>query len=300
MFRRVLVPLDGSHLAESALPAAVGLARCLGAEVTLFHAVERGAPVTVHGDRHLTAEAEATAYLAEVASWVAERGVAVRTHLDATTDDVAGSIVGSGGEEAADLIVLCTHGRGGLRGLLFGRVAQQVLQRGRIPVLLVQPTPAGREQPFSCRRIMVPLDGSATAEAALPTASELTRACGAQMLFVLVVPTVQTVSGERAAATRLMPTAAAAVLESEAAEGVNYLRSVAGRAETGIGVEVAVERGEPVGTLLDVAAKRGADLIVMATHGRSGVDAMWAGSVAARVIGHSTRPVLLVRVPRHQ
>ncbi|MDQ7842290.1 MAG: universal stress protein [Armatimonadota bacterium] len=298
MFRRLLVPLDGSPLAEAALPATLALARHLGAEITLFHAVERGAPVTIHGQRHLTAEAEAAAYLAEVASWLRAGGVAVRTHLDASTDDVAASIVSGGAEEAADLVVLCTHGRGGLRGLLFGRVAEQVLRRGQIPILLVRPTPAGREQPFACRRIMVPLDGSPTAEAALPAAVEIGRACDAELLLVMVVPTVQTISGERAASTRLMPTAAAALLDSEAADAVDYLQSTAAAKAVGARSQVLVERGEPVGTLLDVAARRAVDLIVMATHGRSGVDAMWAGSVAARIVGHSTRPVLLVRVPR--
>jgi nucleotide-binding universal stress UspA family protein len=86
MFRRVFVPLDGSRLAESALPAAVELAKHLGARTTLFHALERSAPATVHGERHLTAEAEAAAYLAEVASWMARRGITVDTHLDAQTD----------------------------------------------------------------------------------------------------------------------------------------------------------------------------------------------------------------------
>jgi len=110
---------------------------------------------------------------------------------------------------------------------------------------------------------------------------------------------MQTVSGERAAAARLMPTAAAAVLESEAMEGMTYLQSVAARTPEAGRPVVTVERGEAVRTLLDVAARREVDVIVMATHGRSGVGAVWAGSVAARVIARSTRPVLLVRIPRH-
>ena len=80
--------------------------------------------------------------------------------------------------------------------MLYGRVAQQVLQRGHVPVLLLQPTPAGREQPFHCRRVMVPFDGSATAEVALPAASTLSTAFGAEMVFVLVVPTLETMAGE--------------------------------------------------------------------------------------------------------
>lgn len=300
MVRHLLVPLDGSRLAESALPAALALGKALRAQITLFHAVERAAPATVHGDRHLTGLVEAESYLRGVAAWFAERGMETQVRVDPDGGDVADRIAARARTDGADLVVLCTHGRGGLRGLVFGRVAQQVLQRGHVPVLLVQPTPAGREQPFTCRRIMVPLDGSATAEVALPAASTLAAACGADLLLAMVVPTVETVSGERAAAVRLMPTAAAEVLDSEAADAGGYLESVAGAAaEAGTPRPVTVvERGEPVRTLLDVASRQSIDLIVMATHGRSGVGAVWAGSVAARIIAHSTRPVLLVRIPR--
>jgi len=105
MFRRVFVPLDGSRLAESALPAAVELARHLGARVTVFHALERSAPATVHGERHLTAEGEARAYLAEVASWVAQRGITVETQLETEALDAAASIASKAGGEGADLVV---------------------------------------------------------------------------------------------------------------------------------------------------------------------------------------------------
>lgn len=300
MFRRLLVPLDGSRLAESALPAVVALATNLGARVTLFHAVERTAPPTVHGDRHLTALEEAEAYLTGAASWLAERGVGAEIRVDSEAGDVAARIAAGIAAVDAGLVVLCTHGGSGLRGLIFGRVAQQVLQRGHVPVLLVQPTPAGREQPFACRRIMVPLDGSTTAEVALPAAAELAAACGAELLLAMIVPTVETISGERAAAVRLMPTAGAAVLDSEAAEADAYLQAVAARTVAAGRPVTTLDRGEPVRTLLDLASRRNIDLIVMATHGRSGVGAVWAGSVAQRIISHSTRPVLLVRIPALQ
>lgn len=297
VFTRVLVPLDGSGLAESALSAVVELSRRLGAGVTLYHAVERGAPPTVHGDRHLTLPAEVEGYLAGVAAWFREQGVAATTHSDAEPGDVASRIAVAASREGADLVVLCTHGSGGLRGLLFGRVAQQVLQRGTVPVLLVAPSPAGREQPFRCRRILVPLDGSQTAEVAIPVAVAMAAGFEADVLLAMVVPTVETISGERAAAMRLMPTAAAAVLDAEAADAMDYLTSLARPLGSGGAmVDTTVERGEPVRVVLDGAARREADLIVMATHGRSGVGAVWAGSVAQRIIAHSTRPVLLVRI----
>ena len=298
VFSRLLVPLDGSRLAESALSAAAEVSRRLAAGVTLYHAVERGAPATVHGDRHLTLPAEVEGYLAGVAAWFGERGVAATTCSDADSGDVASRIAAAASREGADLVVLCTHGSGGLRGLVFGRVAQQVLQRGTVPVLLVPPSPAGREQAFRCRRILVPLDGSQNAEVAIPVAVSMAAGFEAEVVLAMVVPTVDTISGERAAATRLMPTAAAAVLDAEAADAMDYLNVLAGPLATrGSPVHAAVERGEPVRTLLDVTAARDADLIVMATHGRSGVGAVWAGSVAQRIIAQSTRPVLLVRIP---
>lgn len=297
VFRRLLVPLDGSTLAESALTAVVELSRRLSADVTLYHAVERSAPATVHGDRHLTHPAEAEGYLAGVVAWLGERGVAARTRSDADAGDVASRIAAVASREGADLVVLCTHGSGGVRRVLFGRVAQQVLQRGTVPVLLVPPSPAGREQVFRCRRILVPLDGSQTAEVAIPVASSMAAGFEAEVVLAMVVPTVETISGERAAATRLMPTAAAAVLDAEAADAVDYLNALVKPLETqGPPVYAAVERGEPVRTLLDVTAARDIDLTVMATHGRSGVGAVWAGSVAQRIIAQSTRPVLLVRI----
>jgi nucleotide-binding universal stress UspA family protein len=94
-----------------------------------------------------------------------------------------------------------------------------------------------------------------------------------------------------------MPTAAAALLEAEASDGAAYLHTVAQTlSQQGIQAHAAVERGEAVRTLLNAAAAREIDLIILATHGRSGVGAMWAGSVAQRIIVQSPRPVLLVRI----
>lgn len=298
MFQHLLVPLDGSRLAESVVPAAVSLAHHLGARVTLLHALERGAPAAVHGDRHLTRQEEAESYLRDLAAWFAARGVPAEVRLARDSGDVAGTIADVAKSLGAELVVLCTHGGSGVRGILFGRVAQQVLQRGTTPVFLIQPSAEGRDQAFACDSIMVPLDGSETAETALPAASTLARAFGAAVLLMWVVPTVVTVSGERAAAAMLLPTAAAALLDAEAAQAATYLGRIGTRLlADGVATSIVVDRGEPVRVLLDTVVRRATDLIIMATHGRSGVGAVWAGSVASRIISHSTRPVLLVRIP---
>jgi len=298
MFRHMLVPLDGSRLAEAVLPLVAALGRRLPARVTLLHVVEPEAPPTVHGDVHLRQAAEAEAYLRGAAGWLAGQGVEAGIVVGQGAD-VAGVIARRAAEAEADLVVLCTHGSGGFRAFLFGRVAQQVLARGTIPVLLLPPDAVRREEPFLCRRLLVPLDGSPMAEAALEPAMTLARIFGAELLLVMVVPTLATLTDDRAAAAKLMPTAGTALLDAEAREGLSYLDGVMARLpRDGIPAARRVDRGEPVRVLLDLLARGDADLTVMATHGRSGVSAVWAGSVASRLVAHTPRPLLLIRIPR--
>ncbi len=297
MFKHLLVPLDGSRLAEAALPAAAALAGRLGARLTLLHVLERGAPETVHGEPHLTRSENAEAYLQGVARGLAAQGITAESVVDREQEDVARTIAVRAAAQGADLIVICTHGHGGLRGLLFGRVAQQVLGSGTIPVLLIHPA-AGEQPPFACQRILVPLDGTGPSETALPVATAIGRACGGDLLLIHVVPTLMTMPAERAAAAQLMPTAAAAMLDAEAERAARYLEGLCERlAGQGVAAQALVERGEAVQALLAAAAEHHPDLVVMATHGRSGMAAVWTGSVAARFLPHYPAPVLLVRAP---
>src|SRR3989304_2512968 len=139
----MLGPLDGSRLAEAVLPVAAAFARALGAKVTLLHVVEPAAPATVHGDVHLTQAAEAEGYLRGVAGGMAAQGVHAEGR-GARGGEAAAVIASRAASLEADLIILCTHGRGEVRVLLFGRVAEQVLARGTIPVLFLKPAPVGR------------------------------------------------------------------------------------------------------------------------------------------------------------
>jgi nucleotide-binding universal stress UspA family protein len=297
MFKHLLVPLDGSHLAEAVLPAAASLAGRLGARVTLLHVLEHGAPETVHGERHLARSEDAQAYLDGVARRLAGQGITAERVVDREQDDVVRTIAARAAAQGADLIVICTHGHGGLRDLLFGSVAQQVLSGGTIPVLLIQPA-AAEQPPFACRRVLVPLDGTGASETALPVATAIGRAYGGELLLLHVVPTLMTMPGDRAAAAQLMPTAAAAMLDAEADRAARYLEALRGRVVTGgVSARALVERGEPVQALLAAAAEHHADLVVMATHARSGMAAVWTGSVAARFLPHHPAPVLLVRAP---
>jgi len=305
ILKRVLVPLDGSRLAECVLPTAISLGAHLRARVTLLHVMERAAPATVHGDRHLTAASEAARYLDEVARRVAAGGVVVESHVHPNLEgDVAQSIVAHAADLDADLVILATHGAGGAKRVLFGSVAQQVLRKGVRPVLLIRPPEgqASREAaPTDVRRLLVPLDGQPPAEAALPIASVLAQAYAAELVLMHIVPTLTTIPGERASAARLAPSATAASLDLEEAEGRAYIQQMAsGLRERGLRVSTWVGRGEPAQSLLEGAAHAAVEMIVMATHGRTGLDAVFSGSVASRIVARFTRPILLVRAPRAQ
>lgn len=298
MYRRLLVPLDGSRLAETVLPLAAYLGRATGATVVLLHVLERGAPTAVHGERHLRECDEAEAYLAEIASALRAEGITVETHAHEVPEGhVPRSIASHADEEGADLIVLCTHGSGGVHQMLFGSVAQQVLSRGDVPVLLTRPPADGQAPPFEPRKILVPLDGSQFSELAIPPAADLARALGASIHLVSVVPTVGTTTGELQAVAQALPTTTRAALDLQEEETRDYLEGVAERVRRdGVTVSTEVRRGDVPGALADEAAEPDVGLVVVATHGRAGVRAAFAGSVADRLLDRTHVPMVLLRL----
>jgi len=298
MFKHLLVPLDGSHMAEASLSAAVYLANALKAQVTLFHVIERGAKQEIHGERHLTGSAEAVAYLDEVAARVFPAGMPVERHVHTTeADNVARSIVEHVGELGPDLIVMCTHGRGGIRGFMFGRIAQQVAGLDRTPVLLVPPIAGGVQPAFSCNRMLVTLDGNPEHEESLKVASSLAKNCGAELSLVMAVHTYSTLTGEQAATAKMLPSATHALLDLAEQDAKKYLNShIVSLQAVGVKATADVRRGDPVMVIIDAAEQTKADLIVLATHGKTGMNAFWAGSTTPNVTNRSVIPLLLVPV----
>jgi nucleotide-binding universal stress UspA family protein len=297
MFTHILVPLDGSHLAEAAIPAAAYLANRLDAGVTLLHVIERDAPREVHGERHLTEPAEAEAYLEDLARRALPGVRCIGRHVHtAEVGDVARSLVEHVDELNPDLIVMCSHGQGAGKWL-FGSIAQRVIARGGTPVLVISARPAAQPENFAIRRILVPVDGEPAHEQGLPVAAALARRCEAAVDLVMVVPTLRTLSGEWAATGRLTPGATRAVLECARAEAETHLAArVRELAAEEIPVTAEVRRGDPSRTIVDMVKQTGADLLVLGTHGKTGLDAFWAGSVAARIVNRVRIPMLLVPV----
>jgi nucleotide-binding universal stress UspA family protein len=273
------------------------LARASSATVILLHVIERRAPEEVHGDQHLKLAGEAERYLSGIASRMEAAGVPVQWHAhDAPEGDVARSIVQHQVEQGADLTAMCTHGGEGLRGLLFGRIAQQVLKRGSTPVLLVRPAAGADVLAFEPRTVLVPLDGTPQAEEAVAVAGELARGLGAAMHLLRVVPTVDKVRGDQQSVAILLPGATRRVLEIEEGTAGSYLEELAAPLrKSGLIVTTEVLRGDVLAEVVSCASRGDVDVVVLSTHVHTGIEAAWTGSVAGALLEHTRTPLLLIR-----
>ena len=298
MFKSILVPLDGSHLAEAGLPAAASLAEKLNAPVTLLHVIEQNAPEVIHNDRHLTRPQEAETYLQDMAkqSFPAEVKTSWHVHTAQVTD-VPSSIVEHTGEFDPDLIIMCAHGRSGIRDMLFGRIAHQVVAKGSTPLLLLQPM-TSQQKPFKLRRILLPLDGESVHDDSFPIAKILAKAYGAELALLCVIPTFSTLRGDEAAASTILPATTNALLDIKEDHAKEHLQGHLNELiSEGFRTSAEIARGDPTQTIVNTAEQRKVDLIILSTHRRAGIDAFWARSVAPNVARRTRIPLLLIPLP---
>ncbi|MGE3909561.1 MAG: universal stress protein [Chloroflexota bacterium] len=284
----VLVPLDGSPLSEHALPLAAALARADERSLLLVHARAAAAPAN-----------ECPPDLEAIAGQLRAEGLAVKTATVplATPEQTGAAILTAAADAANTIIVMATHGYGGLGRWLYGSVADQVLRQASCPVMLVTP-PADRAWPTDRPlRVLVPLDGSARAEAILAPLRELLQPSGGQVLLLRVSETVDYIRphGDQCAVCRAAR-AAGTEPDIEPVRSRHYLEEVAGRLRTDhLTVEVQVETGNPVPIIVRAAEAHQADVIALATHGRTGLSQVIMGSVATETLRRAGVPVLLVR-----
>jgi nucleotide-binding universal stress UspA family protein len=302
----VLVPLDGSALAETVLSHAVILAHATGSDLTLLRVTPpppiapplAGAllpPPLLYetGSRELEA---ARAYLAAVADDLAQEKLGVRG--DVVEGDPATEIVDyTARHPEVRYLAMATHGQSGLRRWVFGSVAAKVLHAASVPLLLVRPRggAAGLRVPpaRAYRTILVPLDGSPLAESALDVARPLAAATGADLNLLSVVPQPE---DEGLLTWADDPAFSAAVQQTETSRLTRYLEQVREQMRgSGPAVRSHLTHGHPAEAILEIGDQLEADLIVMATHGRGGWRRFWLGSVALKVVEGAYRPVLLVR-----
>jgi nucleotide-binding universal stress UspA family protein len=308
MIRSILVPLDGSTFAEHALPLAVWIARRAPASLQLVQVHRPVPPADIEGilildDVELSMRCEENAYLDRVAHRLMEE-TSVPASVALLDGDVATAIQDRATAAGADLVVLSTHGRGTLGRFWLGSVADELVRRLPIPVLLVRPAEGSvdLDAPPAIESILIPLDGSPLAEQIIEPALALGGILGAAFTLVRVIsPGVRLdYAPENMALERLADDVlerSRACQDRLRAEAQAYLDSIAALLRSqNLRVETCVVADEQpaVGILREAAVFR-ADLIALGTHGRRGLARLLLGSVADKVVRGGHLPVLLRR-----
>jgi nucleotide-binding universal stress UspA family protein len=298
MFKNILVPLDGSNLSEVSLAPAAYLAKTLKSQVTLFHVIEQGAPAEVHKERHLTQPEEANAYLKEIAECAFPTNVEVKTHVHTTAvSNVAFSIVDHEPDLKFDLIVICTHGRGGVRDLLYGSIAQQVVAMGTIPLLVIKT----KIPSFELKKILIPLDPDSLHDNSVIVAEGFAKIFEAELHLLSIIPTLSTLGDEQSAAGNLMPATTQAYLDLKVENVKKDLQNhVDALHKDNLKAIAEVARGDPASLIVKAAEQSGADMIILSTHRKAGMGAFWARSVAPKVAQKTKTPLLLIPLSKNE
>jgi nucleotide-binding universal stress UspA family protein len=292
MFTRVLVPLDDTPAGETVMPTARALARATGATIIVVRVLsvwnyQRDDPEVLGARAALIRIAE------DLATDGLRSEVAVISAI-ARVDDLPTAIVAEARARGADLILMMTHGRGGLSRLILGSTAEGVVAQSSIPVMLQRPS---SRHVTRIDTLLLPVDGTLGGRVALDTARDLARRTSARIIVLqVVIPDSrpdQATSGEAAAedASRHADWG-----DTSHADAQQFVANLAARlAEMGVAAEGRVARGPVAKTIVEQADDTVADLIVMSTHARTGPQRAILGSVADAVVRTANVPVLLVR-----
>lgn len=294
----ILVPLDGSAFGEHALPTALALARREEGALALALVHHLSAPtIGVSGEVFFDpaletfARAEEGRYLEGVAARV-RAAVDAPVRVDLLEQPVERALLAHADNIGASLIVMTTHGRGGLSRAWIGSVTDRIIRQSPTPVLVLHPDESAPDlsEPPPFRHILIALDGSPLAERAIESALALGRPTHARYtLLQAVVPVVHSfvVDG-------MGPHIDTKALEAgwEAAQA--YLRALAEplRAE-GYVVDIQSPVGQPAEAILRYAEQQAADLIALTTRGRGGLTRLLLGSVADKLLRGATIPLLI-------
>jgi len=300
-FRSICVPLDGSPFAEQALPAAAEIARRCGAilQLALVHhpvpALATALEVPeIEAQLDQENRAREQTYLGSIVDRVRmTANVPVTgTLLDgAVADALLAHVVDSG----TDLVVITTHGRGPMSRFWLGSVADHLMRRLHVPVLMIRPA-GSTPPPPDLKTILVALDGSSFAERALDVAITLGTPFGAAFGLIMIIEPPLPIADPSGLA--VLP--AMAETEKQLRAGASrYLDGIAARlrSEGHVVRTYAVEGPRAAEAIIAQADVVGADLIVLASHGAGGFERLVLGSVADKVVRASSHPTLIVRPP---
>ncbi len=297
MYNKIVVPLDGSNVAEAVLPYVRELADTLKSQVELLGVVEpvlTGIHDYVYSKHHISVEdalrKETETYLNKASAYFSGTPGSVSTKI--VNGLAAERIVEEAGVNPSTLIAMSTHGRSGIGRWAMGSVTDKVLHMTGKPMFIVRGSdekPAAAAAKF--RNILLPLDGSAVAEEALGTAIQIAKSMALKVTLTRITPP---------ASSYYQLAEYPAINFSQIAEEIDkdaqkYLENAAQKLKReGLSVETVLLHGNAAAAIIDEAKKLPGSMVIMTTHGLSGVKRAILGSVTDRVVTESDRPVLVV------
>jgi len=303
MYEKILVPLDGSELAEVALPYAEELAGRLGSEMILTTILSPG----TGSDEGPSYPHLHHVYLEKMIDIVKKDVQKARGEFTVKEPKVesvvlvghpAEEIVDYASKENIDLIVMATHGRSGISRWTLGSVADKVVRAAKEPVLLIR-AKSGRVHAHKkgvLAKALVPLDGSEEGESAIPYIVELAARLKTEVILFQVLAPGYEIMTARGYESVIYPEQQ---MESDRAFARVYLAKVGARLKRrGVAVESEVRFGNAAEEIIRFADEMHVDLVAMSTRGRSGIERWVFGSVAERLLYQGNTPLLLVREPR--
>jgi nucleotide-binding universal stress UspA family protein len=302
MYEKILIPLDGSELAELALPYAEALAGRLGSEVTLIH-VRAPAEDPYHPMHQAYLQKMVEATKQDIKRFLDKSG---KKKIKVDSAIVGSSIlIGHPAEEIVDyaekenigLIVMATHGSSGIKRWALGSVADKVVRVSKCPVLLIRAN-IGVPRKVKLDNLLIPLDGSRESDTMIPSIAELAYKLKTKisLLHVVVEPYKVYTGSEGVVEVRY--TEEEMKWQKNGAE--EYLQKVAtGLKDRGIATRCEVRVGAAAEEIIKLADETHADVVTMSTHGQSGFRRWEHGSIADKVLHAGNTPLLLVR-PHHQ
>jgi nucleotide-binding universal stress UspA family protein len=297
VFTRLLIPLDGSKTAEQVMPWALIFANRFKLPVELLAVVDTGTMLTsVDRARHFDELVEqgsrdSKAYLERISG----RFIGIKVRRSVESGNAADLIIKKAGANKSNLIAMTTHGHSGLNRWLLGSVAEKVLRATTNPMLLVRASHAGQaEGEAGFKSIIVPLDGSELAGAALPTAGRIAKKLDLELYLMRIVenPYAAFVSGGGPYAVNVDE-----LMKDIRSRARKYLEAkMAELKKTGVEqISYLLQEGIATDEIVSIADQTSGSLIVMSSHGRSGMKRWLLGSVAETVVRHANNPVLVVR-----
>jgi nucleotide-binding universal stress UspA family protein len=299
MFKKVLIPLDGSRFAERVLmhiplfvseETELSLLQVIVPQNTYYNMASADGMVIPSPLDVGRLEKDVQDYLNGIKGEL--RGMGYHANGQIAKGDVAAAICDRADAQEADLIAMTTHGRSGVSRWLLGSIAERVIRNAKQPLLLVR-TETQKLSETGLQRILVPLDGSELAEVALQHAQRLAQDHGVTLLLVQSIEPVEQMSMAPIAMNIDFQLEISAKLRQVAQ---HYLEGIQQQLEReGLSSDILVVDGAPANAILDIAEAEKVDLIAMSTHGRSGLNRWVFGSVADKVLRHAKCPLLVIR-----